>query len=222
MGTLNPHFNLQQASAQASSFPSSPSAGSSSDRPHRPGPSSSAYTSSAVPTLQPLSPNQQLTSLSTRPSTSSHSYSRSSPAVGLDPRHMQFPHLPETPKYSASSASKYYVPQTPTGAPSQSPLALSDIRPRNEHQLGDDMMSPGQYMHDGGNLVQTHNSYLAPWATYAYDWCKWPAIGGGSAGKMAICSYLEDPHNYVSYAPLESPKRRNGLRGGLADKGAFL
>lgn len=198
MGSLNPHFNLQQASAQAASFPSSPAAGSASDRPYRPGPPSSAYTSSAAPALQPLSPIQQLAGAPVRPSTSSHSYSRSTPAVGQDSKHNPFPNLPETPKFSAGSAARYYVPHTPTGAPSQSPLALSDIRPRGEHQLGDDTTSSGQYVQDAGIVVQTQNSYLAPWATYAYDWCKWPAVGGVNAGKMAICSYLEDPHNYVS------------------------
>ena len=41
------------------------------------------------------------------------------------------------------------------------------------------------------------SSYLAPWATYAYDWCKWPVNGGSSCGKMAVGSYLEDPHNFI-------------------------
>jgi WD repeat-containing protein 68 len=38
---------------------------------------------------------------------------------------------------------------------------------------------------------------MAPWALYAFDWCKW-APQGNSAGKLAIGSYLEDGHNYVS------------------------
>lgn len=43
----------------------------------------------------------------------------------------------------------------------------------------------------------TNSNYLAPFATYAYDWCKWPVMGGSGAGKMAVGSYLEDPHNFI-------------------------
>ena len=43
----------------------------------------------------------------------------------------------------------------------------------------------------------TNSNYLAPFPTYAYDWCKWPVMGGSGAGKMAVASYLEDPHNFI-------------------------
>jgi WD repeat-containing protein 68 len=45
--------------------------------------------------------------------------------------------------------------------------------------------------------VPTNSNYLAPWAVFAFDWCKYPVPHGNSAGKMAVGSYLEDPHNYV-------------------------
>ena len=123
----------------------------------------------------------------------SHSYSRSSPAVD---KYVPFGGSVDPPKYTPAQNSKYYMPQTPTGAPSQSPLALADIRPPLDLALGDDIMSPNPAM-DASNVIQSKNAYLAPWAIYAYDWCKWPVSGSG-AGKMAICSYLEDAHNFVS------------------------
>jgi WD repeat-containing protein 68 len=49
-----------------------------------------------------------------------------------------------------------------------------------------------------GELLPTNSNYVAPWAVFAFDWCKYPTLGGNSAGKMAIGSYLEDPHNFVS------------------------
>lgn len=202
MGTLNPHFNLQQATSQATGYPPSPSATGGpeappSDRLARPGPSS-VYSSAGVLGLPQLSPAQSSFAAATRPNTSSHSYSRSSPGVGHEQKYIPFSNPPETPKYGGTPSQKYFSPHTPTGGPSHSPLALADIRPRTELHAGDELLSPNSYLNDGAGIVQTTSSYLAPWAIYAYDWCNWPVGGGSGAGKMAICSYLEDPHNFVS------------------------
>ena len=79
---------------------------------------------------------------------------------------------------------------------SYSPLALADIRPRADSNL-DDNFGSDIGLSDSPEKVPTNSNYLAPWAVYAFDWCKWPVQSGNQAGKMAIGSYLEDPHNYV-------------------------
>ncbi|ERS97833.1 WD repeat-containing protein 68 [Sporothrix schenckii 1099-18] len=92
------------------------------------------------------------------------------------------------------------------GGSRNTPLGLADIRPRADSSLSDGF--PGGY--DQANAQPGSSNYLAPWALYAFDWCKWPSTGNG-AGKLAIGSYLEDGHNFiqildthVSQAPAES------------------
>ncbi|PHH65374.1 hypothetical protein CDD81_2478 [Ophiocordyceps australis] len=129
----------------------------------------------------------------------SHSYSRSSPI---------------TSAYDASSPSYHaYTPTTPSGGPSQfaspsdasryggvsgpqrtfsnTPLGLADIRPR-----ADSTMSDSGYGANANDGYAGPSSYLAPWAVYAFDWCKWPPQANG-AGKVAVGSYLEDGHNFI-------------------------
>jgi hypothetical protein len=69
-------------------------------------------------------------------------------------------------------------------------------------------------MSDGGpgtlgyNMAEAQpgsSSYLAPWPIYAFDWCKWRPHGNGS-GKLAIGSYLEDGHNFVSSSLISHSK----------------
>jgi len=38
---------------------------------------------------------------------------------------------------------------------------------------------------------------MSPWSLYALDWCKGQPTNGGY-GRVAIGSYAEDSHNYVS------------------------
>ncbi|EMT72905.1 Putative WD repeat-containing protein C17D11.08 [Fusarium odoratissimum] len=77
---------------------------------------------------------------------------------------------------------------------SNTPLGLADIRPRADSSMSD---GPGASMGYDANSAQPGTSnYLAPWAIYAFDWCKWPAQGNG-AGKLAVGSYLEDGHNFI-------------------------
>ncbi|KAJ9627070.1 hypothetical protein H2203_003531 [Taxawa tesnikishii (nom. ined.)] len=61
--------------------------------------------------------------------------------------------------------------------------------------------------------VQTNSSYLAPWSTYAYDWCKWPVHDGKSCGKMAIGSYLEDPHNFIQIVDAQMSSQDGSVPG---------
>ena len=162
---------------------------------------SSAYSASTAPAVPQISTSFHQYDSTPRPSTmsSSHSYSRSSPAANVDHKYTPFPNTPESSRYSSVSTSKHFIPQTPTGAPSQSPLALTDIRPpRTELHMGDDLASPSAAFLNEPSIAQTTSCYHAPWAVYAYDWCNWPIGDSSGMGKMAICSYLEDPHNFVS------------------------
>lgn len=53
----------------------------------------------------------------------------------------------------------------------------------------------------GGIGAVGNGRWMSPYALYALDWCKWPVSNGGY-GRVAMCSYAEDSHNYVSLAPL--------------------
>lgn len=156
---------------------------------------------STVPTLTQIQTNAQQYSLPTRSNTmsqSSHSYSRSSPAGLVDQRYVPFSSNPTDAQQRAPPQTpqnqKYYIPPTPTNM--QSPLALDHIRPRANSSMNDDQMG-GSLMFDYDNRTPTNSNYLAPWPVFAFDWCKYPVTQGDSAGKMAIGSYLEDPHNFV-------------------------
>jgi len=169
-----------------------------------------SYTTPAVPHINT---NAQQYTLPTRSNTlsqsasahaASHSYSRSSPAGLTEQKYVPFsaggsqPGIPEssTPKYTQTPNQKqshYYAPQTPiAGSGIHSPLVLDHIRPRANSAMNDET---NVY----GDLQATNSNYVAPWAVFAFDWCKYPVMGGNSAGKMAIGSYLEDPHNFVRF-----------------------
>lgn len=67
--------------------------------------------------------------------------------------------------------------------------------------MSDGPSSANPYSNDGFASVPTNSNYLAPWAVYAFDWCKWPVQqqkSNDGGGKMAIGSYVEDGHNFVS------------------------
>lgn len=189
METMNHSFNLPQITPPSSSFGPTTSVNSlgraATSSTNQPGPQ------------QSTSFQQPWGALPRSTSMSSHSHSRSSPTVGTDQKYLPFQTTPEASKYASVPGVKQFGSQIPFTGPSRSPLVLADIRPRAELQMGDELSSPS-YMNDSRGIVQTTSSYLAPWAIYAYDWCNWPVAGGAGAGKMAICSYLEDPHNFVS------------------------
>jgi len=75
--------------------------------------------------------------------------------------------------------------------------------------MQDEAMGGSNFYNDNDRTPGNSN-YLGPWPVYAFDWCKWPVHGNNSAGKMAVGSYLEDTHNFVSHvllqtAPLSTP-----------------
>lgn len=128
----------------------------------------------------------------------SHNYSRSSPNTAYDGQnYVPFSNTPsgsEPPQYSSPSNLKYTPQQRNV---SNTPLGLADIRPRADSNLSESLPGANPYSYDGANAVPTNSNYLAPWAIYAFDWCKWPAQHN-DAGKVAVGSYLEDGHNFVS------------------------
>jgi WD repeat-containing protein 68 len=132
----------------------------------------------------------------TKSSTMSHNYSRSSPAAGYDAGsssyHAYTPTTPSGPSsqyMSPSDPGKYNMPGAQRNI-SNTPLGLADIRPRADSSMSD---GPG---YDLGNAQPGVSNYTAPWALYAFDWCKWAPQGNG-AGKLAVGSYLEDGHNFI-------------------------
>ena len=143
----------------------------------------------------------------------SHAYSRSSPAAGYDTPGSYQPYT-TTPGGSASGAggsSSQFMSPTDIpryGAPtsgraiSNTPLGLADIRPRADSSMSEG--APGSLGYDIANAQPGTSNYMAPWPMYAFDWCKWRPQGNG-AGKLAVGSYLEDGHNFVSQRPPHDP-----------------
>lgn len=144
-----------------------------------------------------------------KPSTlgvATHGYSRSSPAAAAYDNatpSSYAPYTPTTPGGGVPGSSQYISPTDPNkyAPPSQrtlsnTPLGLADIRPRADSTMSDGV--PGSIAYEFANAQPTPSNYLAPWALYAFDWCKWQTHGN-SAGKVAIASYLEDGHNFVRW-----------------------
>lgn len=207
-----PGISLQQATPQGSQFPPNnpgptlPGALQAGNA-GRPGPLSANTAPSAVPTLPHISTQSQQYATPSRSSTiiHSHSHSLSSPPGHDPPKYIPFSNTPENAKYASPPNHKYTSSQTPQGLTSYSPLGLSDIRPRADSGLSDGPTSANPYSYDGASPTPTNSNYLAPWAIYAFDWCKWPVQqyhGNNSAGKIAVGSYLEDGHNFVSKSAL--------------------
>jgi WD repeat-containing protein 68 len=199
-------------------------AGGTSPRPHP----ISSNTEPTIPTIQPPQPaptqhyQQSLAaaasprSSNTPPKTSldinmAHSYSRSSPGAGYDGSSSAYhSYTPTTPGGGPSSANHFMSPsEMKYNAPgsqrniSNTPLGLADIRPRADSSMSDS--GPAALGYDIAHTQPGTSNYLAPWAIYAFDWCKWAPQGNG-AGKLAVGSYLEDGHNFVS--PRDIPRRR--------------
>ncbi|KAF7541135.1 hypothetical protein G7054_g883 [Neopestalotiopsis clavispora] len=134
-------------------------------------------------------------------SSSSHSYPRASPSATFESPSGYTPYTPTTPGGSIAGPSQLMsTPTAKLGPPgsqrnvSNTPLGLADIRPRADSSLSDG--APGTSGYEFANAQPSPSNYLAPWALYAFDWCKWAPSGNG-AGKVAIGSYLEDGHNYI-------------------------
>lgn len=203
-----PGISLQQATPQASQnsqptlgagLPGALQAGSAG----RPGPLSANTAPSTVPTVPQMTTHSQQYTTPARSSTMqySHTYSRSSPTSQEQQKYLPLSNTPEHTKYASPTNHKYSTSQTPLGMTSYSPLGLADIRPRADSGLSDGPAGANPYSFDGASSTPTNSNYLAPWALYAFDWCKWPVqqySGNASAGKVAVGSYIEDGHNYVS------------------------
>ncbi|KAI8629814.1 WD40 repeat-like protein [Xylariaceae sp. FL1651] len=200
-----PQIKLEQPSSQPVNPQYQISAVPNVLQPGRPA-AMSANTAPTLPTMSGAiqhSPSEY-GSPSKAPSLSlSHTYSRSSPAAPYDASAASYaPYTPTTPGGSAISGqsqymspqdSKYIAPGSQRNI-SNTPLGLADIRPRADSSLSDSQ--PGTMGYELANSQPSTSNYLAPWALYAFDWCKWAPQGKG-AGKVAIGSYLEDGHNFI-------------------------
>lgn len=210
-----PHIKLDQAPSNSSSYQSASAVpnvlqpGGPLARPAAVG----NNTAPALPTLTGSISQQQDYQTPAKPQLNlSHSYSRSSPAAAAydGPSNPGFsPYTPTTPNAGGPSSSQFMSPADRRyDAPgsqrniSHTPLGLADIRPRADSSLSDGM--PAGFDLGTQNAPQGTSNYMAPWASYAFDWCKWAPQGNG-AGKVAIGSYLEDGHNFVS-CPISSTR----------------
>jgi DDB1- and CUL4-associated factor 7 len=162
----------------------------------RPAPPS-IITAPNLPTIsQSMSQDQYTTPSRTNTLSLSHNYSRSSPAGYDGQGYVPFSTTPSGSEQFPSPTGQKYIPQAQQRNVSNTPLGLSDIRPRADSSMSDGVPGANPYSYDGANSVPTNSNYLAPWAIYAFDWCKWPAQNN-DAGKVAVGSYLEDGHNFV-------------------------
>ena len=193
-----PRINLEQASPSGSQYQSStqlPGA----LQPGRPGSMSSNH----PPTIstQSMGGPPEYSTPSRGPNVGSHNYTRSSPAVSSGYDSGYVPYSATTPTTDSSHfntpTNQKYTPQSTQRTVSNTPLGLADIRPRADSSILEALGGSTPYAYDSGNAVPTNSNYLAPWAIYAFDWCKWPAQNH-DAGKVAVGSYLEDGHNFVS------------------------
>lgn len=194
--SAGPRISLEQATPETVQYQN---AGQQLPGSLRPGPTS-INTAPAVPTVgQSVAQEQYSTPSRTSALGLTHNYTRSSPAGFENQGYTAF--TPTTPSggeqgHFASSTSQKYTPQNSQRTVSNTPLGLADIRPRADSGLSDGVPGANPYSYDGVNAVPTNSNYLAPWAIYAFDWCKWPAQNH-DAGKVAVGSYLEDGHNFV-------------------------
>jgi WD repeat-containing protein 68 len=220
-----PGINLQQATSQEAQYSNTSSGNTlpSTLQPGglssgRPGPLSTNTAPSSISTMHQLaSQQQQQYSTPSRSGTfNSHSHSRSSPAGFDNQKYGSMTGTPsslDSPKYVPHKYTAFHSQQSPlpNSAPASAPLGLADIRPRTDTGTSDPGANP--YSYDGSLVLPTNSNYLAPWAIYAFDWCKWPVQQqGAGAGKVAVGSYLEDGHNFVS-SPRVFKGRQNSWPG---------
>lgn len=190
-----PRIGIDQSAPEAGQYHSGSGQLPGSLQPGRPGPTS-ANTAPSVPTATSnMSQEQYPTPSRSTGLGLSHNYTRSSPA-GFDGQGYA-PFSSTTPAGNDyTSPTSKYTPQNAQRTVSNTPLGLADIRPRADSGQSDSPAGANPYSYDGANAVPTNSNYLAPWAIYAFDWCKWPAQGR-DGGKVAVGSYLEDGHNFV-------------------------
>jgi WD repeat-containing protein 68 len=200
-----PGINLQQATSQGAQY-SNASSGSTLPSTLQPGGLSSGRpgalsTNTAPPTMHQLATQQQQQYPPSRSGTfNNHSHSRSSPSGFDNQKYVSTPSSLDSPKYMPHKYTAFHGQQSPApnSAPAGAPLGLADIRPRTDTGTSDPGANLNPYSYDGNPALPTNSNYLAPWAIYAFDWCKWPVQQqAAGAGKVAVGSYLEDGHNFV-------------------------
>ena len=196
--STGPRISLEQATPESSQY-HAPAQLPASLQPGRPS-AISVNTAPAAPNMPQSNPQDQYASPSRSATVGlAHNYTRSSPATGFEGGQGYSPFSPTTPNteqaYFASPGNPKYTPAQ--RAISNTPLGLADIRPRADSGISEGVPGANPYSYDGANATPTNSNYLAPWAIYAFDWCKWPAQNH-DAGKLAVGSYLEDGHNFVS------------------------
>ncbi|KAH8816497.1 WD40-repeat-containing domain protein [Xylogone sp. PMI_703] len=158
-----------------------------------------SISANAVPTVPTLSQNLSQDQYNPSRQSQLHNYTRASPAAGYEGQAYgsyggTAGASGDQGNYSSTPTQKY-TPQGTQRAISSTPLGLADIRPRADSTLSEGLPGSSSYF-DGTSAVPTNSNYLAPWAVYAFDWCKWPAQNH-DAGKLALGSYLEDGHNFI-------------------------
>jgi WD repeat-containing protein 68 len=116
----------------------------------------------------------------------------------------------QTPITSNPKAYNLSNAQMPAAGSAHSPLNLTDIRSRAISDANEGPQGTAFFSYSDS---PTNSNYLAPFPTYAYDWCKWPNMSGGGAGKMAIGSYLEDPHNFIQILDTHITHQENTSTG---------
>lgn len=143
---------------------------------------------------------QRVSSAQSSTGSQAHSHPRSIPA-GMDERkYLSYPNTSESFEYT-STPTNTCSSSTPLVDPTRSPLGLADIRPFADQEKGDNPSIVDFYSHDEELAVPTNSKYLAPWPIYAFAWCKWPVqqdVSENGGGKMAIGSFIEHGHNFVS------------------------
>lgn len=75
------------------------------------------------------------------------------------------------------------------------------MAPFVDQEISDGHSSADPYSEDEQLSVPRNSNYMAPWGVYALAWCKWPVQQHESkygGGKMAIGSFIEEGHNFVS------------------------
>lgn len=161
-----------------------------------------------VPTIPSvaLEMSQDSYGIPLRPSaTHSHSFPASNPTGGYDGQNFSPFAASSSDAGRLVSPSQKYLPSDSRRNVPSSPLGLADIRPRTDSTITDILPGANPYSYDGNTVQPTTSNYLAPWALYAFDWCKWP-VQSDDAGKVAVGSYLEDGHNFVCAVKMEIGK----------------
>ncbi|EPQ67457.1 Bgt-2321 [Blumeria graminis f. sp. tritici] len=166
-------------------------------QPGRPGLTSLNSTSSGTTNTQTVSLDHFSTPARPSGSGLTHTYTRSSPA-GFE-SHMYTPFTPKTPQNNeqfSSPTNQNYTPQNSQRVVSNTPLGLADIRPRADSGVSEGLSGGNYFSNDVVDPGPKTSNYQAPWALYAFDWCKWQ-VQGDDAGKVAVGSYLEDSQNFI-------------------------